>query len=166
MPRLHISKPGRWPNLPRDLPRVAIASGASALALAAVGVAWRTFAGDNEEDTPAGLAALTAAAVSDAARSQVLELADQPDGDPIAAIERSATEALRDAAAAGADITAAAIGAVEGAQLVAAELGVERRTAAEHAAYAVAEAARTLGPAAESRVQQALRRRIPDLNRS
>lgn len=142
----------------RLLSPVPLTMGAGIVA-AAGGVLWRVLNGGNPADSPDQIAALTAQAVADAARESVLETMAELDGGADAALTAVATKAVREAATAGADITAAAIGAVDGAAIVASEAGLGRADAATAARLGALTAARDIGPAALDRVERVLDRR-------
>lgn len=105
---------------------------------------------------PGTLASATAVSVHNAAKGTVIgsiREAHEPDGDLLVSTVR---RAVVEAAEAGADLTAAAIGAVEGAMEVAHLLGQSRSAAASQAVAGAVEAARSSGAAAGARVREAL----------
>ncbi|MEX2626977.1 MAG: hypothetical protein WD225_08820 [Ilumatobacteraceae bacterium] len=105
---------------------------------------------------PAGLAGTTASAVHNAAKGSLIAAVREArvaNGD---LVERAAFDAVVEAARAGADLTAAAIGVVEGADDVAHLLDGERPGCGARAAKGAVDAADAQGTAAGTRVRTLL----------
>lgn len=105
---------------------------------------------------PSVLAAETAASVRNAARGTVITQVRESDEPEASMIEDLARSAIEDAAGAGADITAVAIGIVEGVVDVAHLLGSDPRALAARTAHAVVAAAERQGAVAGARVRDLL----------
>ena len=117
--------------------------------------------GADEEEHPsvARDAAATAISVADAAkRTMIAAVRDAGEADhPL--IHQTARDAVTGAATAGADVTAAAVGAVSGAVHAAHRLEADASAAASAAATGALVAAAELGEPASQRVREAIERR-------
>lgn len=136
-----------------------VAAAGVGVAAALGGVAWRALgaSGDGRE-SPESHAAATASSVANAARAHVIEELESAANAGPDTIERAAREAVQEAASAGADVVAAALGAVEGTGLAHEATGIEPAQARRLAAEGALQAARGIGAAAATRVRQVLRR--------
>lgn len=105
---------------------------------------------------PGALAAETAVSVHNAAKAAVITTAREAAVPDEAAVLTQVRAAVREAASSGADVTAVAIGTVEGAADVARLLGVEARALAHRAAVAATEEADAVGNVAGERVRGVL----------
>lgn len=146
----------RATRLAAGRPRLALAGIGSLGAAAAAIMARRRQQERVRLPDPGPLASVTAVSVHNAAKGTVIAAireAHRPDGDLLAS---TAHRAVAEAAEAGADLTAAAIGAVEGAMEVAHLLEGSPATAASRAASATVEGAGSSGALARTRVREAL----------
>lgn len=141
----------------RGRPRL-IGAGVSAVAAAATAVLARRHQRGAEVTLPrpGELAASTADSVHNAAKGSMISSVRQAHPADEGVIESAGRDAVTDAAGAGADITAAAIGVVEGALEVAHLMDGSRDAAARIAARSAADAAATHGTAAGARVREVL----------
>ncbi len=138
--------------------RLLLGSAALGITVAATlgGLLWRTLSGPKDQVAAADLAALTAESVMNAAQAHVIDVVENgnaPGGELIAAASR---DGVREAAAAGADVTAAAVGVVRGARAVHGVAGLGAEAAAEAARRGALEVASEIGPVAERRVSDAV----------
>lgn len=142
-------------GLLRRRPRL-IGAGVSAVAATATAVVARRHQGSGTAELPAPgpLAATTAESVHNAAKGAVISHIRQADHVDNTLVATMVRDALDDAAAAGVDLTAAAIGAVEGTIEVAHLIDGSRDAAAGIAARAVVDAADARGSAAGARVRE------------
>lgn len=111
---------------------------------------------------PGPLAADTAVSVHNAAKGAVIaevRAAVTPD---VVHVTGAARAAVRDAASSGVDLTAAAIGAVDGTSSIAHLVDHDRRDLLELAAVAAHDAATAVGPVAAARVRDVLGSLVPD----
>lgn len=105
---------------------------------------------------PGPLAAETAVSVHNAAKGSVIAAVREHDGPDHELVVGTVKEAVRDAAGAGADVTAVALGAVEGAADVAHLVHAHPRELASLAARAAVDAAAAQGETAGARVRDLL----------
>lgn len=133
-------------------------AGAVSLAATAAGVGWRILRPKNSEDTPESVVSFTAASVTNASRKQLLEAADglTDPSEVLDAIRGAALSVVRQAADAGADIVPAAVGAVQGARIVARGGSIAPSDAVAAATEGAITAATELTAAAAERVSEAL----------
>lgn len=131
-----------------------IVSGAGAVAAALL--ARRRLEQSRFPD-PAGLAAETATSVRNAAKGTVIASVRETDNADAALVASAVREAVDDALKAGADVTAVAIGAVEGALDVAYLVDGSKSTVVSAAANAAVDAATAHGDIAGARVFDLLR---------
>ncbi len=137
-----------------------LAAGAGAVTVAATvaGLGIRALRARPARETAETLAAFTAASVANAARGHVIEAAVTSHGDDATGnIQSAARDTISQAAHAGADVVAAAIGAIQGARTAAREASVEYTAAVRAAVAGIREGARAISPAADARVVEALR---------
>ena len=139
----------------RRKPRL-VGAGLSAVAATATAVVASRQRRDGAPTLPAPgpLAAATAESVHNAAKGAMISSIRQADAPDEALVATMVRDALADAAAAGVDLTAAAIGVVEGTIEVAHLLDGSRDVAAGVAARAVVDAADARGSAAGARVRE------------
>jgi hypothetical protein len=133
-------------------------AGGVTMAAAAAGVAFKALHGSGKA-TAAELASFAAASVANAARGHMIHAIEAvTEAESLAGIVSAAGHAaVREAAEAGADITAAAIGAVEGARMGSHDAGLDEGTAVRAALDGIMGAARGISGVAESRVADAIR---------
>lgn len=136
-----------------------MAAGAGAVATASLRVLWRAVNGGSNADAPDQIAALTAQSVADAARAGVIESVEGVHSPDEGTIASATTRAIREAASAGADVTAAALGALDGAAIVHRDAGLSRSEAITAARGAAIAAADEIGATAAERVRRVLEAR-------
>lgn len=161
------STPGKRPpkaGKPARLGRLARTRSSSllwGLAMGAGAVAAAALARRHREPAPfpdaAGLAAETAASVRNAAKGTVIAWVREADDADAGLVELAVKEAVQDALKAGADVTAVAIGAVEGAIDVAHLVDGSTSDVTSIAAHAAVDAATAHGDIAGARVYDLLR---------
>ncbi|MFP4513928.1 MAG: hypothetical protein ACLFRV_13365 [Acidimicrobiales bacterium] len=141
----------------RGQPRL-IGAGVGAVAAGATAVLARRHQQGAEVvlARPGELAATTAESVHNAAKGSMISTVRQARVVDEAVIESAARDAVADAAAAGADVTAAAIGVVEGSVEVAHLMDGARGAAPRVAASSAVDAAAAHGAAAGARVRDVL----------
>lgn len=138
----------------RDHPRVAV--GSSFAAVVAAAVARRATSDGPVLPSAPTVAAEAAASVHNAAKAAVIMAVREQDEPSLSAALATVRQAIAEAASSGADITAAALGAVEGILAVADDLSEPRTEAGRAAAEAAQFAAGVVGSVAARRVGQAL----------
>jgi len=151
---------GMAKRMPRDMGArlrspAGIALGAGAVTTVA-GVVWRLVSGGNSEGAPEQVAALTAQAVSNAARESVLEAFDGPVDLMVERLQAAAEQAMREAASAGADVTAAAVGTMEGASIAARQAEADTFAVLLEVETRVLAVAAEIGEPALQRVRQVI----------
>ncbi len=146
----------------REHPRmVAVGVGSAAAAAGALFARSRVDILDQLPDA-AELAAETASSVRNAAKSSVIATVREHT-EPTRQVALDAVHrVVLEGAAAGADVTAAALGAIEGAVAIAEPLGESRSEMASAAAEVARSTASTVGIVAEQRVSKALVALLPD----
>ncbi|MDE0802149.1 MAG: hypothetical protein OSA99_02380 [Acidimicrobiales bacterium] len=141
--------------------RLAGAAVAAAAGAAAAGAAVAAIAQRRRDDRlvlpdPAPLAAAAATSVHNAAKNTVIASVRESDDPDRALVLNVVRDAVTEATSAGADVLAAAIGAVEGASIVAHLIGEEPRDLVRSASTAVIDAAERQGRVASDRVSDVL----------
>lgn len=130
----------------------------AAVVATVVGFIWRALAGEQSESGLGDSAILTADSVMNATQAHVIEAVESANQPHTAVIERAARDGVRESALAGADITAAAVGAVRGARDIYESIGLSRDEAIGAAFRGATDAAASIGPVAERRVRETLTR--------
>lgn len=147
-------------RLPRDLGArlrspAGIALGAGA-ATTVAGVVWRLVSGGNSESAPVQVAGLTAQAVANASRESVLAAFDGPVDSMMERLQAAAEQAMRETASAGADVTASAVGAMEGASIAARQAEADTLAVLLEVETRVLAMAAEIGEPALQRVRQVI----------
>ncbi len=140
----------------RAHPKAVIAGAGSAVAGVLAVVMGRRAETLPELPDPGTLAGATAASVYNAAKGAVIAAVREADEPTRETALEAVRRAIVEAAAAGADVTAAALGGVDGAVAIAGDLDVPAVPLAREAAEAARVAAGGVGPAAAVRIRDAL----------
>lgn len=148
--------PFRRPPAPRFRYPALIAVGAGAVAAETLRVLWGALNGGDTDNAPDQIAALTAQSVADAARATVIEAVEGTEAPDEGTLATATTRVMREAASAGADITAAALGALDGTMIIYPQTGLGRAEATTAARSAAIAAAEEIGAAAAERVRRVL----------
>ena len=138
----------------RDHPRAAV--GSSFAAVVAAAVARRTTSGGPVLPSAPGVAAEAAASVHNASKAAVIMAVREQEEPTLSAALAVVRQAVAEAASSGVDVTAAALGAVEGILAVADDLREPRAEAGRAAAEAAQFAAGVVGSVAARRFGVAL----------
>lgn len=151
-----IGPAGRAAHLLRDRGRLIGAAVTAAAAATAVTVARRRQRDTLALPDPGPIAAETATSVHNAAKGSVIAAVREADAPDRVLVDGAIRDAVTDAGSSGADVIAAAIGAVEGSFVVAHLIAVEPRQLATDAAVAAVDAAALQGSVAADRVRDVL----------